>query len=74
MGGCLSNNHGLNILAKPNARTQYSQLLGWVSIQVPMRTLITMRCGLLDEVRQPEGHAPDCSVTDCNGSLKGSFR
>ena len=29
---------------------------------------------LLDEVRQPEAHAPNCSVTDCDRSLKGSSR
>ena len=29
---------------------------------------------LLDEVRQLEAHAPNCSLADCDGSLEGSSR
>ena len=51
--------------------TRCSLLLGSASIQVPARTL-TMKMlwlVLLNEVRLPGAHAPNCSVTDCGESF-----
>ena len=69
--GGLEESSGSDHCCEENREHITGMLLGLISIQVPMRSVITMRvAGLLNEVRQPETHVHACLVTDCDDFIE----